>query len=76
VYIFRNLYKTAAVLEMEAVLYIETLVSSYQIYGVKSPKRVILKLPDSLQCSRTATPLQHRAQTVAVLLCLHVQFSQ
>jgi hypothetical protein len=30
VYIFRNLYKIAAVLKMEAVLYVETLVSGYQ----------------------------------------------
>ena len=28
--IFRNLYKTAAVLKMEAVLYVETLVSGYR----------------------------------------------
>ena len=29
-YFFRNLYKIAAVLKMEAVYYVETLVSGYQ----------------------------------------------
>jgi hypothetical protein len=61
VYIFRNLYKIAAVLKMEAVPSVETLVSGYQTLrrhiaeegNVKSA--VLLAVEPPLPCNRTQT---------------------